>query len=328
MAENAVYVENYNIDIGLYTGQLLRGQPDGEGTLAYYSGTRYEGQWKMGKLHGLGQLRWTSGDSYRGDFVEGQRTGHGVYRFANGNLYRGDFLNGKFHGKGTFRRADGSRMQGRWKDHAYIADSGLSTQPVTGTEMEYWELYRWWCHYRGNSPAYNDRFRRLRACGNAQEVVRSILGGNDLSSVRGEEAEFCLFLLERFAPYDADRELLARCYYLNRQFAKAAGIAAMAICDSQIRQIRLYSPQALSPYEGLAMEILAAQYICRAIRICTEKTAVVVVDGTVLDWRYVMFRNLKMAQDHLTQTKHAAARYQPETLQQEIEGLCAQLDLR
>ncbi len=452
MAEvQKVRVEDYNIDIGLYTGPLLRGKPEGDGRLACYNGDSYEGQWKAGlfhgkgryvfadgniydgewesgkrtgygvftwpagdryegqfangkrhgqgtywfsngnvftgawengkrngpgkltyadgsvqtgrwqnseyvpgsgtitppapvreyrrveyqssyyegpivngKRHGWGKLVWNDGERYRGDFVNGDRTGQGTYHFKNGSVYKGEFLKNKMHGKGFFRRKDGSSQQGRWENGVYVPGSGTVTPPVLGRWKDYLELYDWWDMGLGNTAFYNERFRLLRARGNAQQIVRSKIGGDDLSGVRRGDVHVCMFILERFVPRGADRELLARCFYLTEQFRKAAGVVAMTIRGNEIRR---YLLQELSPSTGLAMEIMAAHYLNKAEYIIQSKRAMVIEEGFHLNWVYAALRALKTAREYLHQAEYVPAKYEPNFLEIDIEKLEGQLGL-
>jgi hypothetical protein len=54
-------VYEYEIEIngmsGKYTGTLVDGMPDGDGTMEYADAI-YEGEWRDGDKHGLGTMKW------------------------------------------------------------------------------------------------------------------------------------------------------------------------------------------------------------------------------------------------------------------------------
>ncbi len=119
---------------GMYTGDLVRGWPHGQGKIIYENGTTYEGQWvngkyegtgiytwdkgsfvgtwKNGSYHGTGTMTWSDGQKYVGGFVSGKRHGKGTYTWGNGDTYTGDWLNGERTGQGSFTWANGDVYTG------------------------------------------------------------------------------------------------------------------------------------------------------------------------------------------------------------------------
>ena len=120
---------------GVYDGDLVDGVREGQGTLAWGGGFRYEGAFRAGLMHGDGELRTPAGATYRGQFRNGVRHGEGTLRlpsgdvysgdfaadiiagngrfeWANGDVYEGDFAAGEPHGQGAYQYADGRVYQG------------------------------------------------------------------------------------------------------------------------------------------------------------------------------------------------------------------------
>ena len=113
--------------IGIYTGQLVEGKPEGYGVFIYSNGEIFKGNWRNGKQSGRGSIYyangsiWYKGDwfcgkphgqgaeydynnviEYDGGWYNGKRTGRGVLFNKDGNVkYEGDWINGKYHGQGT-----------------------------------------------------------------------------------------------------------------------------------------------------------------------------------------------------------------------------------
>lgn len=50
---------------------------DGQGTLKYHDGGKYEGGWKNDKMHGKGVFIYPNGDVYDGTWNNGKRDGNG-----------------------------------------------------------------------------------------------------------------------------------------------------------------------------------------------------------------------------------------------------------
>ena len=116
-----------------YEGECKDGKPHGQGTYFYANGGHYEGQWKGGKLLGQGTYYGTDGSRYEGEFKSGkpsyrryphldrqqygQRHGQGTHFYANGDRYEGEWKDNEKHGQGTHFYANGARYEGEWKDN-------------------------------------------------------------------------------------------------------------------------------------------------------------------------------------------------------------------
>lgn len=130
-------------DTGTYTGDLVRGECHGTGTMQYNNGGWYTGQWNSNSWTGAGtgKVIYDDGDVYEGEFLNGKRHGSGTYYYSNGgwykgqwkdgsktgsgtgkmiyddgDIYEGELLNGKRHGSGTYNYSDGGWYKGQWKD--------------------------------------------------------------------------------------------------------------------------------------------------------------------------------------------------------------------
>ena len=67
-------------------------------------------------VNGQGTLTWTDGTKYEGEFKDDNINGQGTMTFANGAKYEGEFKDDNFHGQGTYTYADGDKEVGEWKD--------------------------------------------------------------------------------------------------------------------------------------------------------------------------------------------------------------------
>ena len=102
-------------DNGYYTGDLVVGVPNGEGTYYWYSGAVYTGSWVNGQREGTGTMTYDDGSVYTGKWKNSQRNGKGKITFSNGNKYDGQWKDDQFHGTGTFTWVDGIVYKGDWK---------------------------------------------------------------------------------------------------------------------------------------------------------------------------------------------------------------------
>lgn len=90
-----------------WTGNLLAGAYEGEGTLTRRDGSRWQGRWRAGLLEGQGVWRSADGAIYEGAFRAGLPEGAGVLRSPEGWIYAGGFRAGERHGKGRITLAGG-----------------------------------------------------------------------------------------------------------------------------------------------------------------------------------------------------------------------------
>ena len=137
-------------DMLSYDGDYVNGASQGQGTMTWRDGEKYEGQWhggqmngrgvvtygpdnvdglvsfegdfKDGQRHGRGTMIWRNGTKYEGRWRDGQINGRGLMTFAPGNpagveSYEGDFVNARPSGWGTMKWIYGIRTyEGQWKD--------------------------------------------------------------------------------------------------------------------------------------------------------------------------------------------------------------------
>ncbi len=132
--ENKVIIRY--LDGGLYNGEIIDGNPNGECTWEFLNGDKYKGSVKNGKYHGNGTFE-TLNFTFKGIFCEDKPVGFGrLYLkercltgifsgdffnlkfgkmiFNNGDLYEGEFLNLKLHGNGTLKYRNGNVYTGEW----------------------------------------------------------------------------------------------------------------------------------------------------------------------------------------------------------------------
>ena len=130
-------------DSGTYTGDLVRGERHGTGTMYYDNGGWHTGEWSYGTFSkGTGKSVYKDGSVYEGEFRDGKRHGQGTYTYTNGGwvtgswsngdqvgaaegkkiydngVYEGQFLDGKRHGQGTYSYSNGDKYTGQWSNGA------------------------------------------------------------------------------------------------------------------------------------------------------------------------------------------------------------------
>merc|ERR1719395_241247 len=82
-----IYVAKKQLESGAeYTGQLLNGERDGEGTTIWQDGAKYEGQWVQGKAQGKGTFNHMNGDLYQGEWYQDRAHGYGKYFHCDGAM--------------------------------------------------------------------------------------------------------------------------------------------------------------------------------------------------------------------------------------------------
>ncbi|MBS7789159.1 hypothetical protein KTR66_04090 [Roseococcus sp. SDR] len=102
--------------VSQFSGQMREGRLDGQATVTWPSGNRYEGAWMDGRQNGHGVYLWANGARYDGEWRDGRRQGHGVMLYPNGDRYEGRWRDGRFHGEGVYVWANGNRYEGEYRD--------------------------------------------------------------------------------------------------------------------------------------------------------------------------------------------------------------------
>ncbi len=108
----------------VYVGELLFGDPHGQGTTRWRSGAAYDGGYRFGDRHGRGEMRYAGGGSYQGAWRDGRFEGRGVQVYRNGDVYFGEFHRGRRHGDGVYVSADGGRYDGGYRNGERIRRRG------------------------------------------------------------------------------------------------------------------------------------------------------------------------------------------------------------
>ena len=86
-----------------YTGAIVEGHFQGQGSLVWDSGENYVGDFAQSRFEGHGVYTFTDGSAFEGVFVEGMAEGTGKCLRSDGSvLYEGDFSAGFFDGEGSF----------------------------------------------------------------------------------------------------------------------------------------------------------------------------------------------------------------------------------
>ncbi|RKX83126.1 MAG: hypothetical protein DRP58_09280 [Spirochaetes bacterium] len=65
-------VSNIQFSKGKYSGEVLSGEPEGQGTLIMNNGDKYEGSFSKGTFEGQGKYTWSEGKIYTGEFHNGK----------------------------------------------------------------------------------------------------------------------------------------------------------------------------------------------------------------------------------------------------------------
>ena len=156
----------------VYEGEVLKGEPDGYGTMDYSGDNSsdvayYAGEWFSGSRNGEGVQVWKNGDEYSGDWWNDQMDGNGIMTYAsgsvsqyegrwndglwdgegcmlwsNGDSFDGHWAEGVIHGPGVYTFADGTRLEGAWVDgwqqgefHRYMPDGTTYLQIYEDNEL-------------------------------------------------------------------------------------------------------------------------------------------------------------------------------------------------
>ena len=112
--------------VGTYSGQIVAGQPSGEGTMIFTNGDVYQGMWQDGWREGQGRIIYAEGNEaglaeYDGEWVVGHREGYGKLVYSNGDVYEGEWRLDAQEGQGTMTFSENDSVQrvsytGGWKN--------------------------------------------------------------------------------------------------------------------------------------------------------------------------------------------------------------------
>lgn len=127
---------------GIYEGQVVAGEPKGEGRFLWHNGdemlgiyngeaingglnyrwnsndsdkAEFEGELDSNVFNGRGVYRWSDG-VYKGQIGHGRAEGEGVLVWSDRTQYKGHFNSGYFHGAGRYTWPDGDYYEGSFKD--------------------------------------------------------------------------------------------------------------------------------------------------------------------------------------------------------------------
>tara|TARA_Y100000588_G_scaffold103585_1_gene112898 strand:- start:870 stop:1895 length:1026 start_codon:yes stop_codon:yes gene_type:complete len=120
-----------NYDDGVYTGEIVNGMPNGQGTRTWASGEKYIGEWKDGKRHGQGTGERPNGDKYSGEWKDGKPHGYGFKTDADGARTVGEFKAGYQDGYGLYTQEDGLKWIGN-----FVPDDVNKVSFVSGQGLE------------------------------------------------------------------------------------------------------------------------------------------------------------------------------------------------
>ena len=119
MSKNMNEIENNSINIqvksfqdGIYLGNVLKGEREGEGIMLFNNGESFIGHWKNDVQEDKGIFYYKNGDKYDGEWINGKREGKGIFYYHNGDRYEGDWKNDKKDGKGIIYLHNGDRAMG------------------------------------------------------------------------------------------------------------------------------------------------------------------------------------------------------------------------
>jgi hypothetical protein len=116
----------------VYQGTVVKGVPEGRGSMVTPDGDEYSGEFHKGEPNGTGYYQWSDGSSYAGSFADGSPEGKGTFIFTSGIKYTGEVHDGQPNGTGTFFYPNGTRYDGQVKDGA--ADGHGTLTRADGTQ--------------------------------------------------------------------------------------------------------------------------------------------------------------------------------------------------
>lgn len=112
-------------DGGVYRGQLVDGQFQGQGVMEWPNGDSYRGGFSQGRFSGRGTMESEAGYRYQGDYSAGMPEGQGKIRFIDKSSYQGGMSRGLLHGSGSFNSAY-EQYTGEFVDNYYEGSGSVA----------------------------------------------------------------------------------------------------------------------------------------------------------------------------------------------------------
>ena len=75
----------------VYAGEIVKGMPEGKGTMTYANGDVYTGNWHNGNPDGQGTMTYVDNSTYSGHWREGKKQGLGTFKYQNGDVFTGEW---------------------------------------------------------------------------------------------------------------------------------------------------------------------------------------------------------------------------------------------
>lgn len=75
----------------VYAGEIVKGMPEGKGTMTYANGDVYTGNWHNGNPDGQGTMTYVGNSTYSGHWREGKKQGMGTFKYQNGDVFTGEW---------------------------------------------------------------------------------------------------------------------------------------------------------------------------------------------------------------------------------------------
>lgn len=125
-------VQDHSCLGGLFTGNLYRGEPHGEGIILYDNGESYQGNFKEGLREGLGSFTYDTGENFTGLFQNDMiLIGAGTIYHEGGEVSEGSFVEGRLiDGKGLLLLdPSGLKYYGEVRDGKPHDDHGKLIHP-------------------------------------------------------------------------------------------------------------------------------------------------------------------------------------------------------
>jgi len=136
--EMEIFTEKEGLYVGVYSGDVKNGYPEGSGNISFKNRDEYFGQFSKGYLDGKGVLHCQDGDKYTGTFKQGKKE-KGKMVFSNGDIYEGEWENDNKHGYGILTDINGT-YEGMWRRDEYYGTGKLTFQNGDVYEGEWNEM--------------------------------------------------------------------------------------------------------------------------------------------------------------------------------------------
>lgn len=125
----------------VYVGEIVKGMPEGKGTMTYANGDVYTGNWHKGDPDGQGTMTYADNSKFVGEWNYGEKY-DGSYTYPNGDTFVGKWSSGKIKEGVLTISKDNCVYMGRFHPYTGKLEKGTITKDGDVLQIGVWSSGR------------------------------------------------------------------------------------------------------------------------------------------------------------------------------------------